>query len=223
MDFVERLPMSRGHEAILVVVDRLSKGAYFIPLRHPFIASSVAKIFIENMVKLHGIPRSIVTDWEALFMSSFWQELFTLQGSKLKASSSYHPQTDGQTEVMNQTLEQYLRCYCHDEQSRWKEYLPWAEYWYNTTYHASINTSPFEVTYGRSPSMLNSYEKGRAKNEEVEEELRTRDEVLTNVKKALIKAQDRIKKYYDQDRRDVSFEPGDYVYLKLQPYRQKLL
>ena len=120
-------------------------------------------------------------------------------------------------------MEIYLRCYYHDEQSRWKEYLSWTEYWYNTTYHASINTSPFEVTYGRSPPMLNNYEMGRAKNDEVEEELRTRDEVLTNVKKTLMKVQDRIKKYYDQGRRDVSFEPGDYVYLKLQPYRQKSL
>ena len=77
-----------------------------------------------------------MTDRGKLFMSSFWQELFTLQGSKLKASSSYHPQTDGQTEVVNRSLEQYLRCYCHEEQKRWKEYISWAEYWYNTSHHA---------------------------------------------------------------------------------------
>ena len=223
MDFVEGLPTSRGCDAILVVVDRLSKGAHFIPLRHPFTASSVAKIFVEHVVRLHGIPRSILTDRGALFMSSFWQELFSLQGSKLRASSSYHPQTDGQTEVVNRTLEQYLRCYCHDEQTRWREYLPWAEYWYNTSYHASIDTSPFEVIYGRSPPRLNSYEKGTAKNDEVEKELLARDEILSNAKKALSKAQERMKRHYDQGRRNVSFEPGDFVYLKLQPYRQKSL
>ncbi|KAI9178089.1 hypothetical protein LWI28_022579 [Acer negundo] len=109
MDFIEGLSSSGGYESILVVVDRLRKSAHFIPLRHPFTASSVAKVFVDNVVKLHGIPRSIVTDQRKLFMSYFWQELFTLQGSKLKASSSYHPETDGQTEVVNRTLKQYLR------------------------------------------------------------------------------------------------------------------
>ena len=219
MDFVEGLPSSGGYESILIMVDRLSKGAHFILLRHPFTASSVAKAFVDNVVKLYGILRSIVTDRGKLFMSSFWQELFTLQGSKLKASSSYHPQTDGQTEVVNRTLEQYLRCYCHEEQKRWKEYISWAEYWYNTSHHASINMSPFEVMYGRPPPMLSTYEKGTARNEEVERELMARDEVVAKVKKELEKAQGRMKKYYDQGRRDVSFEPGDFVYLKLQPYR----
>ncbi|KAI9174422.1 hypothetical protein LWI28_017007 [Acer negundo] len=85
------LPSSGGYESILVVVDRLSKGAHFIPLRHHFTTSSVAKAFVDNVVKLHRIPSSIVTDRGKLFMSSFWHELFTLQGSKLKVSSSYHP------------------------------------------------------------------------------------------------------------------------------------
>ncbi|KAL5796687.1 hypothetical protein ACOSQ2_001507 [Xanthoceras sorbifolium] len=223
MDFVEGLPSSRGFEAILVVVDRLSKGAHFIPLKHPFTASSVANSFIDNVVKLHGFPRTIVTDRGQLFMSSFWKELFKLQGTKLKASSSYHPQTDGQTEVVNRTLEQYLRCYCHHEQATWKDYIPWAEYWYNTTHHAAINMSPYEVIYGRTPPGLSTYEIGTAANDEVERELMTRDEIMAKLKKELERAQARMKKYYDQNRRDVSFEPGDLVYLKLQPYRQKSL
>ncbi|KAI9195047.1 hypothetical protein LWI28_011135 [Acer negundo] len=193
MDFVEGLPSSGGYESILVVVDRLSKGAHFIPLRHPFTASSVAKAFVDNV------------------------------GSKLKASSFYHPQTEGQTEVVNRTLEQYPRCYCHEEQKRWKEYISWAEYWYNTSHLASINMSPFEVMYGRPPRMLSTYEKGTARNEEVERELIARDEVVAKLKKELEKAQGRMKKYYDQGRRDVSFELGDFVYLKLQPYQQKSL
>ncbi|KAI9157842.1 hypothetical protein LWI28_028922 [Acer negundo] len=185
MDFVEGLPSSGGYESILVVVDRLSKGTHFIPLRHPFTVSNVAKGFVDNVVKLHWIPRSIVTNRGKLFMSSFWQELFTLQGSKLKASSSYHPQTDGQTEVVNRTLEQYLRCYCHEEQKRWKEYISWAKYWYNTSHHASINMSPFELMYRRPPPMLSTYEKGTTRNEKVERELIARDEVVA--KKSLKK------------------------------------
>ncbi|KAH7526809.1 hypothetical protein JRO89_XSUnG0053200 [Xanthoceras sorbifolium] len=153
--YVKGCQVAKG---LRLVVDRLSKDVHFIPLKHPFTASSVTKAFVENVVKLHGFPRSIVTNREKLFMSSFWQELFTLQGSKLKASSSYHPQTDGQTEVVNRTLEQYLRCYCHSEQGRWKEYIPWAEYWYNTTHHAAINMSPFEMMYGCAPPGLRTYE-----------------------------------------------------------------
>ncbi|XP_041025417.1 uncharacterized protein LOC121265821 [Juglans microcarpa x Juglans regia] len=163
MDFVEGLPISGGFEVILVVVDRLSKYGHFIPLSHPYTAKSVVKAFVDHVVKLHGFPKSIVTGQDRVFMSSFWKELFELQGSKLKASSSYHPQIDGQTEVVNRTLEQYLRCFCHEEQKKWGEYLSWAEYWYNISFHASIQRSPFEVVYGRAPPTLVNYEKGTAK------------------------------------------------------------
>lgn len=223
MDFIERLPISGGFEVIFMVVDRLSKYSHFISLTHPYSAKSVAKTFIDHVVKLHGFPKSIVTDRDRVFMSSFWKELFELQGSKLKASSSYHPQTDGQTEIVNRILEQYLRCFCHEEQKKWGEYLSWAKYWYNTSFHASIQISPFEVVYGRAPPILVNYERGTAKNEEVENELITRDEILRKVKKELVKAQQRMKKYYDEGRRMVSFEVGDYVYLKLQPFGQRTL
>ena len=109
------------------MVDRLSKGAHFIFLRHPFTAQSVAKEFVEEIVRLHKIPMSIVTDRGSIFMSAFWKELFELQGSQLKASPAYHPQTGRQTEVTNHTL--YLCCFCHKEQGKWRELLPWAEYW----------------------------------------------------------------------------------------------
>ena len=84
--------------------------------------------------------------------------MFTLQGTNLKVGSSYHPQTDGQIEVVNRTLEQYFRCFCHDQQSKWADYLVWAEYWYNTSYHVSIKTSPFQLVYGGSPPTLAYYE-----------------------------------------------------------------
>ncbi|XP_042972780.1 uncharacterized protein LOC122304584 [Carya illinoinensis] len=104
-----------GHEVILVVVHQLSKYAHFIPLYHPYTTKLVAKAFVNNIVKLHGFPRTIVSDRDRVFMSSFWRQLFELQGSQLKRSSSYHPQTDGQSEVVNRTLEQYLRCFSDEE------------------------------------------------------------------------------------------------------------
>ena len=156
-------------------------------------------------------------------MSAFWKELFELQGSQLKASYSYHPQTDGQTVVTNRTLEQYLRCFFHEEQGKWRELLPWAEYWYNTSHHSSLNTSPFEIMYGRPPPTLHPYDVGVAQNEEVEREMKAREEALSKAKRKLEKAQERMKKRYDERRREEMFEPGEYVYLKLQPYRQRTI
>ncbi|WMV15043.1 hypothetical protein MTR67_008428 [Solanum verrucosum] len=110
MDFIDGLPKSGGKTMLFVVVDRFSKYAHFIPLAHPYNASSVARIFFENIVRLHGIPESIVSDRDAIFTSSFWKELFRLCGTKLHFSSAYHPQSDGQTEVVNRMIEMYFQC-----------------------------------------------------------------------------------------------------------------
>jgi hypothetical protein len=220
MDFIEGLPSSNGYSVIMVVVDRLTKYAHFVALKHPFSAATVAKAFITNVVRLHGIPTSIVSDRDKVFLSSFWQALFQLQGTQLCMSSSYHPQSDGQTEVMNRTLEQYLRCFTGDQPRKWVEWLSWAEYSYNTATHSSTKLTPFEAVYGTPPPTLLTYVPGTSRIQAVDECLRDRDAILKDLRHNLQLAQNRMKCQADQHRRDISFNVGDYVYLKLQPYRQ---
>ncbi|KAH9792831.1 hypothetical protein KPL71_004301 [Citrus sinensis] len=105
LDFIKRLPNSQGRDTILAVVDMLSRYAHFMSLSHPFIVKSVAEKFVEGVVKLHGMPKTIVSDQDPIFISKFWQEFFTMSRTKLKISAPYHPQTDGQTEVVNRCLE----------------------------------------------------------------------------------------------------------------------
>ena len=178
LDFIERLPASQGQDTIMVVVDRLNKSAHFLPLKHPFTAKSVAEKFVADVIKLHGMPRSIVSDRDPVFVSHFWQEFFKMSGTKLQLSSAYHPQTDGQTEVVNRCVEQYLQCFVHQWPTKWSLYLPWAEYWYNTTYHISTGMTPFQALYGRLPPTIPSYNKGLSPVHEVDQQLQDRDELL---------------------------------------------
>ena len=120
MDFIEGLPKSEGYSVILVVVDRLTKYAHFLPIRHPYTALTVAQTFLDTVVKLHGLTASIVTDRDPIFVSHFWKELFKLYRVNLQLSTAYHPQTDGQSERVNQCLEMYLRCAVHNSPKSWK-------------------------------------------------------------------------------------------------------
>jgi len=127
---------------------RLSKYAHFWALQHPFTTSMVAQIFMDHVFKLHGMPHSIVFDHDPTFTSIFWQELFKLQGTQLHLSTTYHPQTDGQTEVVNKCLEKYLRCFSSEKKNQWAQWLPLVEWWYNTSYHTTTRMNPFDAVYG---------------------------------------------------------------------------
>jgi hypothetical protein len=117
MDFIVGLPKLGNKSFIMVVVDRLSKYAHFCALQHPFIASNVAKLFMDRVFKLHGMPHSIVSDCDPTFTNNFWQELFKLQGTQLHISTTYHPQTDGQNEVLNKCLETYLKYFAPERKN----------------------------------------------------------------------------------------------------------
>ncbi|GJU08920.1 retrotransposon-related protein [Tanacetum coccineum] len=151
MDFIKGLPLSNGKSVILVVVDRLSKYSYFIALSHPYTAIQVANAFMDHVYKLHGLPQIIVSDRDKVFLSLFWKELFKVLHVSLHYSIDYHPQSDGQTEVVNRCLKTYLRCMTGEKPKEWSKWLSLAEYWYNTNFHTSIQTTPYEAVYGQPP------------------------------------------------------------------------
>lgn len=153
IDFVEGLPKSNGYSVILVVVDRLTKYAHFIPVKHPFTVAQITKLFFSQIVKLHGLPRSIVSNRDKIFTSTFWQELFKLNSTKLHLSSAYHPQSDGQTERINQCLKMILRCAVHHTPTQWAKWIDSAELWYNSCYLSSLKCSPFKALYVMDPNL----------------------------------------------------------------------
>lgn len=150
MDFVEGLPPSDRFNAVLVVIDKFLKYGHFIPIRHPYTALHIAKLFLDHVYKLHRLPKAIISDRDPVFTSNLWHELFRLIDTKLLMSSAYHPQTDGQTERLNQCLEGFLHCTVHSCPRQWSKWLAVAEFWYNTAYHSALGRSPFEVLYGHS-------------------------------------------------------------------------
>nr|KYP74492.1 Retrotransposable element Tf2 [Cajanus cajan] len=223
MDFIVGLPPVEGYTVVFVTVDRLSKYAHFAPLKANFSSKKVAEVFLNTVVKLHGFPNSIVSDRDKVFTSSFWQHLLHLSGTTLKLSTAYHPQTDGQSEALNKCLEMYLRCFTHERPRDWIKFLPWAEFWYNTSFHHSAQMSPFKVVYGREPPTLLKYNHSNADPPSIQMMLQQRDRVIAELKVNLLKAQQKMKKYADQKRMHKEFQVGDLVLVKLQPYRQHSL
>jgi hypothetical protein len=215
MDFIVQLPLTRQeHDAIVVFVDRLSKRAHFQPMHTSATAPEVAKIFFTTIFRNHGLPKAIVSDRDPKFTSRFWQSVFKHLGTKTAMSTAFHPQTDGQTERMNRTLEEMLRMYTTYRQDQWDEYLPAAEFAYNNSKQASTGYTPFELDCGQHPNTPITMT--------IESEIPAANDFLQHwtsmidiAKDTLREAQERQVKYANEHRRFLTFKEGDQVLLSM--------
>ncbi|GJS73107.1 reverse transcriptase domain-containing protein [Tanacetum coccineum] len=154
MDFITKLPKtSNGHDTIWVIVDRLTKSAHFIPTRETDSMETLTRLYIKEIVSRHEVPISIISDRDSHFTSKFWKSLQSALGPQLDMSTSYHPETDGQSERTIQTLEDMLRACVIDFRKGWEKHLPLVEFSYNNSYHVSIKRS-FEALYGQKCKSL---------------------------------------------------------------------
>jgi transposase InsO family protein len=219
MDFIVELPRTKkGHDAILVVVDRLTKRAHFCPTTTDATAPDAARVFIDNIFRLHGLPRTIVSDRDSRFTSDFWRALFEILDVKLKLSTAYHPETDGQTERVNRTLEQVLRAYVGYRQDDWDRWLPLVEFAYNNAKQASTGLTPFYCDLGQHPLVPSSLLAPREFNDitrvgATADFLRHMTDILEGAHDAIAEAQDRQAHYANKHRREEVFKEGEMVLL----------
>jgi len=221
MDFITDLPASKSiegaeYDSVLIVVDRFSKMAHFIPTRKDLSTEELAHLVLREIVRIHGLPAKIVTDRGSLFAAEFWGDLMHILRISRDMSTAYHPQTDGQTERLNSLLEQYLRSYINYNQDDWVSWLPLAEFAYNNSCHASIKDSPFRIVYGLDPRMdfLGPSEYGAANLDSCSRADQLRDRRAL-AKESLAKAQAYQKEYYDKKHTAKTYKEGDLVWLDL--------
>nr|ABA98437.1 retrotransposon protein, putative, Ty3-gypsy subclass [Oryza sativa Japonica Group] len=220
MDFITGLPRtSSGHDSIWVVVDRLTKVAHFIPVHTTYTGKRLAELYLARIMCLHGVPKKIVSDRGSQFTSKFWQKLQEELGTRLNFSTAYHPQTDGQTERVNQILEDMLRACALDFGGAWDKSLPYAEFSYNNSYQASLQMAPFEALYGRKCRTPLFWDQTGERQLFGTEVLAEAEEKVRIIRERLRVAQSRQKSYADNRRRELTFEVGDYVYLRVTPLR----
>ena len=213
MDFITQLPMTKsGHDAIVVFVDKLSKMVHLVPTTTTVDAPQVAKLFMREVVRLHGVPESIVSDRDARFTSSFWRELWKMLGTRLAMSTAYHPQTDGQTERANRTLEDMLRAFVSVRQDDWDDFLIASEIAINNTQQASSKYSPFFLNSGAHPRFPLSIQH-KSVNQSAEQVFESLRVALEQANKNLMQAQQRQAHFANQNRKEAELEVGDKVFL----------
>ncbi|XP_071688789.1 uncharacterized protein [Rutidosis leptorrhynchoides] len=220
MDFVCGLPKTvKRHNVIWVVTDRLTKSAHFLPIRMDYSVSKLSELFQQEIVRLHGVPSSTVSDRDPRFTSRFWKGLHKAWGTRLKLSTAFHPQTDGQSKRTIQISEDMLRAYALDWKGNWDEYLCLVEFAYNNSWQASICMAPFEMLYGRKCRAPVCWNETGEKLIEGPELVRVTNEKVAIATNRLKEAQLRQKVYADKHRRPLEFVVGDKVFLKVSPWK----
>jgi len=222
-DFITKLPLAQGYDSILVVVDRLTKMVHFIPTTEKTSAEDLARLFRDNIWKLHRLPESIISDREPQFVTGLMRELNEMLGIKSKLLMAFHPQTDRQTERVNQELEQYLRMFIDHRQEQWSEWLGTAEFAYNNKVHSSTRTSLFKANYGQDPRIgFEGRKKGKYAG--AEKFIKKIKEIQEEAKAALGKAQADMKKYADKKRSDIEkYKVGDLVMLSTKDLKYQMV
>ena len=214
VDFITELPESNGRDSIMVIVDSVTKRSHFVSTVTTLSSIEAAQIYIQHIWKHHGLPHRVVSDRGPQFVAEFTKEIYQLLGIKLAATTVYHPQGDGQTERINQELEQFLRLFINQRQDDWDNLLPFAEFQYNNHIHSATQNVPFLLDTGRLPRM--GFEPGqpRSRLESVNKFKEWMVDVLIEAKAALLKSKDEMAKYYDQRQTPApNYQPRDKVYL----------
>ena len=214
MDFVTGLPPSEGHSAILTIIDRFSKAVHYIPLLKLPSAKETADLLTQHVIRLHGIPADIVSDRGPQFTSKVWQAFCRGIGATVSLTSGYHPQSNGQAERANQSLEDTLRCYCEKNPSTWVRCLPWVEYAHNTLVSSSSGLSPFEASLGYNPPLFPAQEPECSSPTPADHASRCR-RAWTKARQALLKARERSSRTANRHRVPApTYSVGQQVYLR---------
>jgi len=212
MDFIMDLPTSLGYNSLFVVVDRFSKATIVSPCNKTITAEETSKLYLENVWRRTGLPRQVISDQGPQFASKVMQEIWTKLGVKSTMSTAHHPQTDSETERVNQELEQYFHVFCNFEQNNWAELVPFMEFAHNVRQHSATGKSPFAIWYGFQPEFIPPVNFA-TKIPTVEERLHTLEQIRSEVTAAL-KVAAEVMKHPHVSKPTYEFKPGDLVWLE---------
>ncbi|KAA3476284.1 Retrotransposable element Tf2 [Gossypium australe] len=216
MDFVMSLPLTpEKKDVVWVVVDRLTKSAHFIPARTDYSLDKLAELYVAEIVRLHGVPISVISDRDPKFTSRFWKKLQEALVTKLNFSTKLHLQTDGQSERTIQILEDMLRCYVLKFEGSWEKYLPLVEFAYNNSFQLSIKMAPYEALYGRKFQTPLHWTELSERQIHGVDLVRETEEKVKVIRDCLKAASGRQKSYADLKRKEIEFQVGDKVFLKV--------